>query len=300
MAETEIRCSHGVAHQLPSLLQRRGATTRNLTTFAFGALLPTPQPEHHYLPEGRTAPSRSWVPLAERLPGHCRRPLGFAPSSPPTAPRTRLARGAAKPAPLRSSLGHRAPYGPARPPTGPAVFSTSACGCKGAALHSGEVACQKPGPGKQSKNRYQYVMSLALLPRRTVPPVYSDWGRGPFGRGSASRGRAHVKPLHLRAPPGRAGTPPGPSRRGRRTAGWGLGLGAGGWGERPGEPCKSQGRVQLFPPPPRPTLFFSFFLIFFQASGEPWSSMRGISTFPSPGFSFPGTKALSHTYYVPR
>lgn len=193
-----------------SLFPRRGATTRNLTTFAFGALLPTPQPEHHYLPEGRTAPSRSWVPLAERLPGHCRRPLGFAPSSPPTAPRTRLARGAAKPAPLRSSLGHRAPYGPARPPTGPAVFSTSACGCKGAALHSGEVACQKPGPGKQSKNRYQYVMSLALLPRRTVPPVYSDWGARALRAGQCIPGKGARKAT---APPGTSrasGHAPGP------------------------------------------------------------------------------------------
>ena len=134
------------------LFRRRGATAGNLTTFAFGALSPTLQPEHCDLPRGRQALPGKRVPLPEGLPGHCCRPLRLP--APPTPPRPQPSARAQPFTPPekypggRAPSGNPAPYGQACPPTGPLAFPTTAFGgCKGNAPYGGEGGLPEAGAG---------------------------------------------------------------------------------------------------------------------------------------------------------
>lgn len=92
--------------------------------------------------------------------------------------------------PLPSSLPKPGTLRPGLPSHWACLLSHFLCGCEGKALYSGEVACRKPGRGKPSRNRYQYVMLSELL-HKLIPPA---GGTGPLGvlPGSAPTGRVPV------------------------------------------------------------------------------------------------------------
>lgn len=97
-------------------------------------------------------------------PGSLRRPRLPAPI--PTSGQPRRSRPRARPEPgtLRPGL----------PPAAPAASSTCSGGCRGTALHSGQVASRQPGPREQSEHRYQSVMLPVLFHVPTSPHAYSD------------------------------------------------------------------------------------------------------------------------------